>query len=74
MKNLLIILILPLFLKPGLTQQNYEWAFTTNQFDRCNDFSDGLAIVKEVSIEAVRVLALHGDPSWLICWSGLLSF
>ena len=28
-------------------QQNYEWAFTTNQFDRCNDFSDGLAIVKK---------------------------
>lgn len=46
MKYLLIILIFPFLVKPGLTQQNYEWAFTTNQFDRCNDFNDGLAIVK----------------------------
>ena len=29
-----------------ISQQNYEWAFTTKQYDRCNDFSDGLAIVK----------------------------
>ena len=46
MKNLLILLISIIFLKPGIAQQNFEWAFTTNQYDRCNDFSDGLAIVK----------------------------
>ena len=46
MKYLLIILILPFLIKPVFSQQNYEWAFTTNQYDRCNDFSDGLAIVK----------------------------
>jgi hypothetical protein len=46
MKNILIILIFSFLLKPGFSQQNFEWAFTTNQYDRCNDFSDGLAIVK----------------------------
>ena len=46
MKYLLILLISTIFLKPLIAQQNFEWAFTTNQYDRCNDFSDGLAIVK----------------------------
>ncbi|MFT4666504.1 MAG: hypothetical protein ACI8YQ_003091 [Polaribacter sp.] len=30
-----------------LTAQQYEWAFTTNHFDKANDFSDGYAIVKK---------------------------
>ena len=46
MKNILFLLISAIFLKPAIAQQNFEWAFTTNQYDRCNDFSDGLAIVK----------------------------
>ncbi len=37
------LLLAPAF----LMAQHYEWAFTTNQFDRANDFSDGYAIVKK---------------------------
>jgi hypothetical protein len=46
MKHLLIFFILFIATSLGIAQQNFEWAFTTNQYDRCNDFSDGLAIVK----------------------------
>ena len=45
--NRLSVSILLIFLSNILLAQNYEWAFTTNQYDRCNDFSDGLAIVKK---------------------------
>lgn len=40
---LLFLCCLPLF----LFGQQYEWAFTTNHFDKANDFSDGYAIVKK---------------------------
>lgn len=47
MKNILNVFIFTIFSMTALAQHNFEWAFTTNQFDRCNDFSDGLAIVKK---------------------------
>jgi WG containing repeat len=40
----LLLWLSPLLLS---AQQQYEWAFTTNQFDKANDFSDGYAIVKK---------------------------
>ena len=45
--NKIYTTILFAFLCLNLNAQNFEWAFTTNQYDRCNDFSDGLAIVKK---------------------------
>ena len=45
---LLLSIFLSLFFNIGLAQQEqYEWAFSTNQFDKANDFSDGYAIVKK---------------------------
>ena len=41
------LLISLLFIPLTVPAQQYEWAFTTNQFDKANDFSDGYAIVKK---------------------------
>lgn len=46
MKHILFLSTSLVLCFSGIAQQNFEWAFTTNQYDRCNDFSDGLAIVK----------------------------